>query len=125
MGVRKGIEIYRTRIQAGPSARDIMIYISEVRSEVTIQHIAAGEQTYPALVKAGWPRRQKISPKASADFTHYLISILLSLAVGLVGFVAAYKLFDWLTPGVLFSDQLNADNRAVGIFLAGLFVGLG
>ena len=59
------------------------------------------------------------------DFANYLISILISLTVGLVSFVLAYKLFDWLTPGVNFSDQLNADNRAVAIFLAGLFVGLG
>ncbi len=59
------------------------------------------------------------------DFTNYVLSILISLAVGLVGFVAAYKIFDWLTPGVNFSDQLNSDNRAVAIFLAGLFIGLG
>ena len=59
------------------------------------------------------------------DFGNYLVSILISLVVGLVGFVVAYKLFDWLTPGVNFSDQLNADNRSVAIFLAGLFVGLG
>jgi uncharacterized membrane protein YjfL (UPF0719 family) len=59
------------------------------------------------------------------DFTNYTLSILISLAVGLVGFIAAYKLFDWLTPGVNFSDQLNADNRSVAIFLAGLFIGLG
>ena len=62
---------------------------------------------------------------AAVDITNYLISILLSLGVGLVGFVAAYKVFDWLTPGVNFADQLNADNRSVAIFLAGLFVGLG
>ena len=59
------------------------------------------------------------------DFTNYVLSILISLIVGLVGFVVAYKVFDWLTPGVNFSDQLNSDNRAVAIFLAGLFVGLG
>jgi uncharacterized membrane protein YjfL (UPF0719 family) len=59
------------------------------------------------------------------DFANYVLSILISLFVGLVGFIAAYKLFDWLTPGVNFSDQLNADNRSVAIFLAGLFVGLG
>ena len=57
--------------------------------------------------------------------TNYLISILISLAIGLVGFVLAYKIFDWLTPGVHFSDQLKADNRSVAIFLAGLFIGLG
>jgi uncharacterized membrane protein YjfL (UPF0719 family) len=59
------------------------------------------------------------------DLTNYLISILISLAVGLIGFILAYKIFDWLTPGVNFSDQLNADNRSVAIFLAGLFIGLG
>ena len=48
-----------------------------------------------------------------------------SLAVGLAGFVLAYKIFDWLTPGVHFTDQLKADNRSVAIFLAGLFIGLG
>ena len=59
------------------------------------------------------------------DIQRYVISIAVSLVIGLVGFVAAYKIFDWLTPGVHFSDQLNADNRSVAIFLAGLFIGLG
>ena len=59
------------------------------------------------------------------DFANYLVSIVISLVVGLVGFLLAYKLFDWMTPGVNFSDQLNQDNRSVAIFLAGLFVGLG
>ncbi len=56
---------------------------------------------------------------------NYVLSILLSLIIGLAGFVLAYKIFDWLTPGVHFSDQLKADNRSVAIFLAGLFIGLG
>ena len=59
------------------------------------------------------------------DFGNYLISIVISLVVGLGGFLVAYKLFDWMTPGVNFSDQLNNDNRSVAIFLAGLFIGLG
>ncbi len=59
------------------------------------------------------------------NLLNYMGSILISLVIGLAGFVAAYKIFDWLTPGVHFSDQLNADNRSVAIFLAGLFVGLG
>ena len=59
------------------------------------------------------------------DLGNYVASILLSLAIGLAGFVAAYKIFDWLTPGISFSDQLNSGNRAVAIFLAGLFIGLG
>jgi len=56
---------------------------------------------------------------------NYLITILISLAVGLAGFVLAYKIFDWLTPGVHFADQLKDDNKSVAIFLAGLFIGLG
>jgi uncharacterized membrane protein YjfL (UPF0719 family) len=59
------------------------------------------------------------------NLLNYMGSILISLVVGLAGFVAAYKIFDWLTPGVHFSDQLKADNRSVAIFLAGLFIGLG
>lgn len=43
----------------------------------------------------------------------------------LAGFVVAYKIFDLLTPGVPFADQLKADNRSVAIFVARLFIGLG
>ena len=56
---------------------------------------------------------------------NYLITILISLAVGLAGFIIAYKIFDWMTPGVHFADQLKEDNKSVAIFLAGLFIGLG
>ena len=59
------------------------------------------------------------------DLLNYLVSILISLVVGLAGFIIAYKIFDVLTPGVQFADQLRADNRSVAIFLAGLFIGLG
>ncbi len=59
------------------------------------------------------------------DITNYLITILISLGIGLGAFVLAFKIFDWLTPGVQFADQLKADNRSVAIFLAGLFIGLG
>ena len=59
------------------------------------------------------------------ELTNYLTSILISLGIGLAGFVIAYKIFDWLTPGFDFADQLKADNRSVAIFLAGLFIGLG
>ena len=61
----------------------------------------------------------------NVDLSNYLTSILLSLVVGLAGFVLAFKIFDWLTPGVNFADQINSDNRSVAIFLAGLFIGLG
>ena len=59
------------------------------------------------------------------DLGHYVVSILTSLVIGLSGFIIAYKIFDWLTPGVSFNEQLNNNNTAVGLFLAGLFIGLG
>ena len=59
------------------------------------------------------------------DIANYALSIIISLVIGIVGFVVVYKIFDWMTPGVHFSDQLKADNRSVAIFLAGLFIGLG
>ncbi len=59
------------------------------------------------------------------DLFNYSLSITLSLTVGLAGFVLAYKIFDWLTPGITFAEQLKADNKSVAIFLAGLFIGLG
>jgi uncharacterized membrane protein YjfL (UPF0719 family) len=59
------------------------------------------------------------------ELTNYFVSILISLSIGLAAFILAFKIFDWLTPGVSFSQQLKDDNRSVAIFLAGLFIGLG
>ncbi|HWQ57075.1 MAG TPA: DUF350 domain-containing protein [Bryobacteraceae bacterium] len=59
------------------------------------------------------------------ELRNYVLSIFISLSIGLAGFVLAYKIFDWLTPGITFAQQLREDNRSVAIFLAGLFVGLG
>lgn len=59
------------------------------------------------------------------DLINYTLSILISLVVGIAGFLAAYKIFDLLTPGVNFAEQLKADNKSVAIFLAGLFIGMG
>lgn len=59
------------------------------------------------------------------QLVNYTTSILISLAIGLAGFVLAYKIFDWLTPGITFQEQLRAGNQSVAIFLAGLFIGLG
>jgi uncharacterized membrane protein YjfL (UPF0719 family) len=69
----------------------------------------------------------EISGKEAGDMNllNYAGSILISLVIGLGGFVLAFKIFDWLTPTVHFADQLKQDNRSVAIFLAGLFIGLG
>jgi len=56
---------------------------------------------------------------------NYLISVLLSLAAGIAGFLLLYKIFDWLTPQLNFPDELKNNNLSVAVFLAGLFVGLG
>jgi uncharacterized membrane protein YjfL (UPF0719 family) len=59
------------------------------------------------------------------NLVNYLLTILISLAVGLGGFVIAFKLFDWITPNLQFEMELKNNNTSVAIFLAGLFVGLG
>lgn len=59
------------------------------------------------------------------NLVNYLLSILISLAVGLGGFVIAFKLFDWITPNLPFEIELKNNNVSVAIFLAGLFIGLG
>ena len=59
------------------------------------------------------------------NLVNYLFSILISLAVGLGGFVIAFKLFDWITPNLPFEMELKNNNTSVAIFLAGLFIGLG
>jgi len=59
------------------------------------------------------------------NLVNYLLSILISLAVGLGGFVIAFKLFDWITPNLQFEIELKNNNTSVAIFLAGLFIGLG
>lgn len=59
------------------------------------------------------------------DLANYAISIIMSLAIGLVGLLLAYKLFDWMTPHLDFPQELAKGNLAVAIFLAGLFIGLG
>jgi uncharacterized membrane protein YjfL (UPF0719 family) len=59
------------------------------------------------------------------DLTNYSMSIVISLALGLCGFLLVYKVFDWLTPNLDFETELKKDNRSVAIFLAGLFIGLG
>ena len=59
------------------------------------------------------------------NLVNYLLSILISLAVGLGGFVIAFKLFDWITPNLPFEMELKNNNVSVAIFLAGLFIGLG
>jgi putative membrane protein len=59
------------------------------------------------------------------NLLNYIQSILISLLVGLAGFVLAYKIFDWLSPRIDFEESLNKGNLAVAVFLAGLFIGLG
>jgi len=45
-------------------------------------------------------------------------------AVGYVCLIAAYWVFDWLTPGFKLSDQLKQGNVAVGTLLAAVYIGM-
>ena len=45
--------------------------------------------------------------------------------LGVVLLFAAYKVFDWLTPGVSFEDELKRGNVAVAIFIASIFLTIG
>lgn len=56
---------------------------------------------------------------------NYLVSVLISMAAGIAGFLLLYKIFDWLTPQLNYADELKNNNMSVAVFLAGLFVGLG
>jgi uncharacterized membrane protein YjfL (UPF0719 family) len=56
---------------------------------------------------------------------NYAVSVLISLGVGIIGFLLLYKIFDWLTPELDFPKELKANNLSVAIFLAGLFIGFG
>jgi len=56
---------------------------------------------------------------------NYLVSVVVSVVAGIVGFLLLYKIFDWLTPQLDFPEELKNNNLSVAIFLAGLFIGLG
>lgn len=45
-------------------------------------------------------------------------------AVGYVCLVLSYWIFDWLTPGIKLSDQLKDGNKAVGLLLACVYIGV-
>ena len=56
---------------------------------------------------------------------NYLLSVVVSVLAGILGFLLLYKIFDWLTPQLNFPEELKNNNLSVAVFLAGLFVGLG
>ena len=43
---------------------------------------------------------------------------------GVVLMYVSYRLFDWLTPGMDFREELKRGNIAVAIFIAALFIGI-
>jgi len=44
--------------------------------------------------------------------------------LGVVLMYISYRVFDWLTPEVNFSDELRKGNIAVSIFIAAIFVSI-
>jgi putative membrane protein len=49
--------------------------------------------------------------------------MMMWFAIGYVCLLAAYLIFDWLTPGFKVSDQLVKGNVAVGIMLFSVYLG--
>ena len=45
-------------------------------------------------------------------------------ALGVVLMFMAYRIIDWLTPGVDFPAELRNGNIAVGIFIASIFLSI-
>jgi putative membrane protein len=45
-------------------------------------------------------------------------------AIGFVCLLLSYWIFDWVTPGVKLSDQLKDGNKAVGLLLACVYIGV-
>ncbi len=59
-----------------------------------------------------------------AAYTNYSILFMaMWFAIGYACLVAAYLIFDWLTPGFKVSDQLVKGNVAVGIMLFSVYLG--
>lgn len=50
--------------------------------------------------------------------------MVLWFAVGYVCLVLSYWIFDWLTPGIKLSNQLKDGNKAVGLLLACVYIGV-
>ncbi|MFN8580424.1 MAG: DUF350 domain-containing protein [Gemmatimonadaceae bacterium] len=45
-------------------------------------------------------------------------------ALGVVLMFVAYRVIDWLTPEVNFTEELRKGNVAVGIFIAAIFLSI-
>lgn len=52
-----------------------------------------------------------------------ILHMALWFLVGYVCLVAAYWIFDWVTPGIKLSDQLKEGNIAVGVLLCFVYIG--
>ena len=50
--------------------------------------------------------------------------MILWFAVGYVCLVAAYWVFEWVTPGFKLSEQLQEGNVAVGVLLCFVYIGM-
>ena len=44
--------------------------------------------------------------------------------LGVILMFVAYRVFDYLTPGMDFRDELKQGNIAVGIFIAAIFIAI-
>ena len=45
-------------------------------------------------------------------------------ALGVILMFSAFRVIDWLTPGVDFNEELRKGNVAVGLFIAAIFLSI-
>ena len=60
----------------------------------------------------------------TTDLTHGLIAALLFALLGIVIFVAAFVIFERMTPGTLWRELLEEHNTALAIVVAGIAIAL-
>ncbi|MCA9300313.1 MAG: hypothetical protein KDA28_14680, partial [Phycisphaerales bacterium] len=59
-----------------------------------------------------------------AAFGAGIFNLLIGLAIASVGVTWAFKALSKVIPGVNLAEEMNNDNRAIGLFVAGVLFGL-
>jgi uncharacterized membrane protein YjfL (UPF0719 family) len=60
----------------------------------------------------------------TSDLVNNLVAATVFALLGIVIFVAAFLLFDRLTPGTLWKELIEDQNVAVGVLMAGVSIAI-
>ena len=60
----------------------------------------------------------------TSDLVANLVAATVFALLGIVIFVAAFFLFDRLTPGTLWKELIDDQNTAVGVLMAGIAIAI-